>query len=84
MFIHSHYINFIKISICSLILSGCVGYSLKPSLPEGITSVGIKPIVNKTSEPAIELKITEALSDLFNKMVDLNYQIRPMPTQLSK
>ena len=61
------YINFIKISICSLILSGCVGYSLQPSLPDGITSVGIKPIVNKTSEPAIELKITEALSDFIQQ-----------------
>jgi len=61
------YINFIKITICSLILSGCVGYSLEPSLPDGITSVGIKPIVNKTSEPAIELKITEALSDFIQQ-----------------
>lgn len=57
------YINSIKIAICLFILNGCIGYSLQPTLPDGIKSVAIKPIINKTSEPAIEIKVQEALAE---------------------
>ena len=57
------YINYTKIAICLFVLNGCVGYSFKPSLPNGIESVAIKPIINKTTEPAIEIKVQNALAE---------------------
>jgi hypothetical protein len=44
-----------------LLLSGCMGYQLGGTRPEGIETVHVAPVVNKTTEPAIELQITHAL-----------------------
>jgi len=40
---------------------GCTGYHLGGSKPEGIKTVYLEPIINKTSESAIEIQATEAL-----------------------
>jgi hypothetical protein len=44
-----------------LLLGGCMGYQLGGTRPEGVQSVFIAPIINKTDEPAIEIQVTEAL-----------------------
>ena len=38
-----------------------MGYQLGGSRPEGVETVYLAPIVNTTTEPAIELQVTEAL-----------------------
>lgn len=43
------------------LLSGCMGYQLGGTRPEGIKTVYMAPVVNKTHEPAIELQATKAL-----------------------
>ena len=45
----------------TLLLAGCMGYQLGGSRPEGVETVYMAPVVNKTTEPAIELQVTEAL-----------------------
>jgi len=45
----------------ALLLAGCMGYQLGGTRPEGIETVYMAPVVNETSEPAIELQVTEAL-----------------------
>jgi hypothetical protein len=40
---------------------GCLGYQLGGSRPEGINSVYMAPVINQTTEPAIELQVTHAL-----------------------
>ena len=47
----------------SLILAGCMGYRLGGGLPAGIETVSMKPVINQTAEPAIELQVTHALRD---------------------
>lgn len=47
----------------SLLLSGCMGYKLGGSRPEGIETVAIAPVVNKTIEPAIEIQVSHALRE---------------------
>ena len=44
-----------------LLLAGCMGYQLGGTRPEGIKSVYVAPMVNKTTEPAIEIQVTHAL-----------------------
>ena len=44
-----------------LFLSGCVGYRLGGTRPQGVETVFVAPVVNKTTEPAIELQVTHAL-----------------------
>jgi hypothetical protein len=44
-----------------LLLAGCMGYQLGGTRPEGIETVYMAPVVNETTEPAIELQVTEAL-----------------------
>ncbi len=44
-----------------LLLTGCLGYQLGGSRPEGIETVYIEPVINQTSESAIELQVTHAL-----------------------
>ncbi len=44
-----------------LLLSGCMGYRLGGTRPDGIGTVHMAPVVNKTTEPAIELQVTHAL-----------------------
>ncbi|MDF7801481.1 LPS assembly lipoprotein LptE [Pontiellaceae bacterium B1224] len=45
----------------ALLLSGCMGYHLGGSRPEGIHSVTMGPIINNSGEPAIELQVTAAM-----------------------
>jgi hypothetical protein len=45
----------------TLLFSGCMGYQLGGSRPEGINSVAMAPIINNTTEPAIELQVTHAM-----------------------
>ncbi len=45
----------------TLLLAGCMGYHLGGSRPEGVETVYIAPVVNATTEPAIELQVTHAL-----------------------
>ena len=47
--------------LITLLLSGCMGYQLGGTRPEGIETVFVAPVVNQTAEPAIELQITHAL-----------------------
>ena len=44
-----------------LFIFGCTGYQLGGSKPQGIKTVYLEPIINKTSEPAIEIQATELL-----------------------
>lgn len=49
-------------SLLSL-LAGCMGYRLGGGRPEGIDTVAMAAVVNRTDEPAIELQITHALRE---------------------
>jgi len=44
-----------------LLLAGCMGYQLGGTRPEGIETVYMAPVVNETTESAIELQVTHAL-----------------------
>ncbi len=60
-----------------LLLSGCMGYQLGGGRPAGIETVSVAPVVNQTSEPAIELQVTHALRERIQfdgrlKLVDSN------------
>ena len=45
----------------TLLLAGCMGYQLGGTRPDGIETVYMAPVVNQTTESAIELQITHAL-----------------------
>ena len=47
--------------LLSSFIIGCAGYSFNPTTPLNVESVALSPIINKTSEPAIEHKLTEAV-----------------------
>ncbi len=47
--------------MAALLLSGCIGYQLGGTHPAGIETVYMAPIINKTTEPAIELQLTHKL-----------------------
>jgi hypothetical protein len=49
----------------TLLLSGCMGYQLGGTRPEGVETVYMAPVVNETTEPAIELQVTDALRQRF-------------------
>lgn len=49
------------IGLTTLLLAGCMGYQLGGTRPEGIETVHVAPVVNATTEPAIELEVTKAL-----------------------
>lgn len=53
------------ISCCStaLLLTGCMGYKLGGATHEGIETIAMAPVINHTSEPAIELQVTHAMRD---------------------
>lgn len=44
-----------------LLFAGCMGYQLGGTRPEGIETVHMAPVVNKTTESAIELQVSHAL-----------------------
>ena len=54
-------IHLLNTLAATLLLSGCAGYNLGGSQPEGIQTVTMAPVVNATTEPAIELQVTHAL-----------------------
>ena len=59
-----------------LMLSGCMGYQLGGGRPEGIETVALKAVVNKTGETALEQAVTHALRERIQfdgrlKLVDL-------------
>jgi hypothetical protein len=45
----------------TLLFSGCMGYQLGGSRPEGIYSVTMGSVINSTTEPAIEIQVTRAM-----------------------
>ena len=47
--------------MATLLLAGCMGYQLGGTRPEGIETVYMAPVVNQTTESAIELQVTKAL-----------------------
>ena len=47
----------------ALLLSGCMGYQLGGTRPDGIETVHMAPVINKTTESAIELQVTAALRE---------------------
>ncbi|VGO20049.1 LPS assembly lipoprotein LptE [Pontiella sulfatireligans] len=49
--------------VATLFLTGCMGYQLGGSRPDGIETVYLAPVVNKTGETAIELPVTQALRE---------------------
>lgn len=54
-------IHLIACFSATLLMSGCMGYLLGGSRPEGVETVYMAPVINETTEPAIELQVTEAL-----------------------
>ncbi len=56
-------IHLLNCVAATLLLSGCLGYQLGGSRPEGIETVSMAPVVNRTAEPAIELQVTHAVRD---------------------
>ena len=54
-------IHLLNTLAAALLLSGCMGYQLGGSRPAGIETVSMKPVINATSEPAIELQVTHAM-----------------------
>ena len=56
-------IHLLNCFAATLLLSGCMGYQLGGSRPEGIETVTMAAVVNKTTEPAIELQVTHAVRD---------------------
>lgn len=66
-------------AVAFLMLSGCLGYQLGGGRPEGIQTVALRAIVNKTGEPALEQAVTHALRERIQfdgrlKLVDLSDQ----------
>ena len=55
----------IKISLISLLITGCGFYSLKGSLPAHIKTISISPVINESSEFGINEKINEIILDKF-------------------
>lgn len=49
--------------LASALLSGCMGYKLGNEGASGIETVYIKPVINKSKEPAIEIVVTRALRE---------------------
>lgn len=49
------------IGLAALLLAGCMGYQLGGTRPEGVETVHLAPVINATTEPAIELQVTHAL-----------------------
>ena len=57
-------ITFVLISFVAFsLLPGCMGYRLGNGLPEGIETVALDPVINRSGEPAIELEVARALRE---------------------
>ncbi len=62
--------------LASSLLTGCLGYQLGGGRPAGIETVALAPVLNQTTEPAVELQITHALRERIQfdgrlKLVDM-------------
>ena len=55
----------IKISLITLLITGCGFYSLKGSLPAHIKTISIPPVINESSEFGINDQINEIILDKF-------------------
>lgn len=47
--------------LTALLLAGCMGYQLGGTRPDDMETVYLAPVINATTEPAIELQATHAL-----------------------
>ena len=56
-------IHLLNCFIATLALSGCMGYQLGGAAPKGIETVYVNPIINTTTEPAMELQVAKALRE---------------------
>lgn len=56
-------IYLLSIFTATLLLSGCMGYQLGGTRPDGIETVYMAPVINQTLESAIELQVTAALRE---------------------
>ena len=63
--------------ITLLLFSGCAGYQLGGTHPDGVKTVFMAPILNKTTEPAIEIQLTEILRQRIQFDGRLKLVIRP-------
>lgn len=48
-------------------LNGCVGYRLGTTLPPGIGSVYVPSAINETTEPQLEVEVTRAVTQEFQR-----------------
>ena len=58
------YKKIIKITVCGaiiILISNCTGYKFTPSIPSGVQSIALMPIVNQTTEAGLELSLTKAM-----------------------
>lgn len=53
--------KYIITALYTLLFCGCMGYQLGDTAPAGIKTVNVAAIINKTTEPAIEIKVSEAI-----------------------
>jgi hypothetical protein len=56
-------LNLLNCLAATLLLTGCMGYKLGGGKPAGINTVTMAPVINETSEPAIELQVTHAMRE---------------------
>lgn len=61
MKIYKYFLKRSSLLITLVLITGCVGYNVNPILLNNAKSIGVAPIVNTTSEPALEQKLTQAL-----------------------
>ncbi len=54
-------VSIIILTVVSGMLSGCAGYRLGSSLPEGIEVIHIPTFINKTTEPLLEVVTSQAV-----------------------
>ncbi len=54
-------IHLLNSLVATLLFSGCMGYNLGGSRPEGVETVTLASVVNTSGEPSIELQVTHAM-----------------------
>ena len=52
---------FLSVALAATLLNGCAGYQLGSMLPDDIKTVYVPAIVNRTTEPLVEIQATQAL-----------------------
>lgn len=53
--------------LLALLQTGCAGYRLGSMLPADVQTVFVPPVLNKSSEPAVETEITRAILEEIQK-----------------